>query len=401
MQLTAADAVLRIPAAPAAPVAARVVEILGRAVAGEAEAKAQPAVLLAFANDDIAQAIAKNVRKAGYQAVIAHSGRGLLRRLNEAADIDVLLIDSALPEPGLASLLAELRADRNAGRLPLLLTAPGGREANLRSIAERYQEESQRGEPGRNLADRLRDEGPNNLAERSRDETARREESLARLNKRYGEESANVEENLRRMTERQPNISVISVSQVWDEKKLGQALQARLADPASKPLAGAESKDNAAKALEWLVRLARGEAPGYDFRPAAGAILNALRSKELANLAVEAAGRLPGPAPQRELAKVVSDQGQPEGLRSAAAIELCRHIQQNGLVLTAEQIRGIGTLYGTVKEPKLKANVALVLGSMHPDARQTGERLRSFTPAFKAPPAKEKEEPAQPEPKDG
>jgi hypothetical protein len=39
-QLTAADAVLRIPALPAPAVAARVVEILGRAVAGESEAKA-------------------------------------------------------------------------------------------------------------------------------------------------------------------------------------------------------------------------------------------------------------------------------------------------------------------------------------------------------------------------
>jgi hypothetical protein len=36
----------------------------------------------------------------------------------------------------------------------------------------------------------------------------------------------------------------------------------------------------------------------------------------------------------------------------------------------------------------LKGNVALVLGSMHPDARQTGERLRSFKPALTTSPAK-------------
>ena len=33
-----------------------------------------------------------------------------------------------------------------------------------------------------------------------------------------------LEHNLRRLTDRQPNLHVISASQVWDEKKLGQAL---------------------------------------------------------------------------------------------------------------------------------------------------------------------------------
>jgi CheY-like chemotaxis protein len=409
VQLAAADAVLRIPALPTAPVAARVVEILGRAVAGESEAKAQAKVLLGFFDADIANMVANNLRRTGYQPVIARSGREVLRRLNQAADIDVLLLDSALPNPGLADLLAQLRADRNAAHLPLLLTTPGVREANLRPITERYGEERQQFEANRDLAERFRREGVTDLADRYREETARREESLARLNRRYGEESTTLEENLRRLTERQPNITVISSSQLWNEKKLGQALQARLADPASKPLAGAEGRDNAAKALEWLARLARGEVPGYDLRPAAESILKALQAKDLANLAVEAAGRLPGPAAQRELANVVLDQGRPEGLRSAAAIELCRHIQQYGLLLTPEQIRSSETLYATLQEPKLKANVALVLGSLHPDARQTGERLRSFTPSFTtpsapaaAPPggAKEKE-PPQPNESEG
>ncbi|HLJ96349.1 MAG TPA: hypothetical protein VKU02_24460 [Gemmataceae bacterium] len=397
VQLTAADAILRIPAPPTAPVAARIVEILGRTVAGQADAKAQPRVLLGFANDAVGQAIAKNIRKAGYQAVLAHSGRELLRRLNQAADIDILLVDSSLPDPGLAPLLGELRADRNTGRLPVLLTAPGGREASLRPLAERYSEESERLQASLNLGERLRSERPSALTGPWGDENARREESLARLSKRYGEESANIEEHLRRLTERQPNISVISITQVWDDKQLARALQTRLAEPDNKPVVGAESKDNAAKALEWLARLARGEVPGYDLRPAAVPILNALRSNELAHLAVEAAGPLPGPAPQRELANLLLEQSRPEGLRSAAAIELCRHIQQFGLTLSAEQIHGIENLYANIQEPKLKANVALVVGSLHPDARRTGERLRNFRPGFGTPASKEKSDTAQPE----
>jgi hypothetical protein len=340
---------------------------------------------MAFANESIANLVANNVQKAGFQPVLAHTGRDVLRRLNQTSDIDLLLIDAGLPDPGLPFLLAQLRADRNAGRLPLLLTAPGGAEPSLRPVTERYQEERQRLTVGRDLAARTQQQGLNELADRYRQETAHREANVARLNQRYGEESAAIEEKLRHVIGRQPNITVISASQIWNDKNLGQELRARLADPASKPLAGAEAKDNAAKALEWLARLARGEVPGYDLRPATDAIVKALHSNDLANLAVEAAGHLPGQLPQRELANVVLDQARPGGLRSAAAIELCRNIQQYGLVLTKEQIRGIETLYGTLSDLKLKANVALVLGSMHPDARQTGERLRSFTPSFSTP----------------
>jgi hypothetical protein len=389
VQLAAADAVLRIPTAASPPVAARVVEILARAVAGETEAKAQPKVLMAFANESIANIVANNVQKAGFQPVLAHTGREVLRRLDQAADIDVLLVDAGLPDPGLPFLLGQLRADRNAGHLPFLLTAPGGAEPSLRPLSEGYQEERQRLSVSRTFAERARQQGLDDVAARYRQEAAHREANVAGLNRRYGEESAAIEENLRLMTRGQPNITVISASQIWNEKSLGQELRARLSDPATKPLTGAEAKDNAAKALEWLARLGRGEVPGYDLRPAADAIVKALHSNDLANLAVEAAGHLPGRLPQRELANVVLDQARPEGLRSAAAIELCRHIQQFGLLLTKEQIGAVEALYSALSDPKLKVNVALVLGSMHPNARQTGERLRSFTPTFSAPAPKE------------
>ena len=39
------------------------------------------------------------------------TGRDVLRRLKAKADVDAVVIDSVLPNPGLASLLAQLRAD--------------------------------------------------------------------------------------------------------------------------------------------------------------------------------------------------------------------------------------------------------------------------------------------------
>jgi hypothetical protein len=59
------------------------------------------------------------------------------------------------------------------------------------------------------------------------------------------------------------------------------------------------------------------------------------------------------------------------------------------LGLTPDKPEALQQLFATASEAKLKANVALVLGSLRPDPRQTGERLKSFTPTFTpaAPPA--------------
>src|SRR5205807_3949455 len=51
------------------------------------------------------------------------TGRDVLRRLKARSDVDVVVIDSRLPNPGLASLLAQLRADQSVSRLPVLLAA--------------------------------------------------------------------------------------------------------------------------------------------------------------------------------------------------------------------------------------------------------------------------------------
>ena len=116
-------------------------------------------------------------------------------------------------------------------------------------------------------------------------------------------------------------------------------------------------------------------------------MLKNLRSKELTPFAIEAAGRLPGQEVQRNLAAVVLDQGQPEPLRSAAAIELCRHIQTFGRLVTEVQVKNLEEAHAALPESKFRLNVALVLGSLRPDPRVTGERLQRYVPAFGSPAA--------------
>src|SRR5205807_6476375 len=116
----------------------RIVEVLRRAVAAEPAAAGAPKVIVAHANPDVVQAIGRAVQEAGFEPVGLNSGREVLRRLNAAADVEAVLIDSALPDPGLAQLLADLRADIHFGLLPVVVLTPPEREVTLRPIADRY-----------------------------------------------------------------------------------------------------------------------------------------------------------------------------------------------------------------------------------------------------------------------
>jgi CheY-like chemotaxis protein len=319
VQMAAAEALLRAPGPTTAAAGGRVVEVLRRALAAEPSAAGK--VLVGYFNEDVADRVAQAVRKAGFEAVKAHTGREVMLRAGEAADIDLLLLDAALPDPGLAPLLGQLRADANVGQLPVVLTAP----------------------------------------------TAEREESL------------------RRYVERYPNVTVVPFGLVVAPKELQDFLRARLGDALSPPLSEAERKDYAERAARHLAALAAGLAPGYDVRPAADTILAVLGSGRLSPegqaALVAAAERLAGPRAQRELAKAVLDARRPVAVRSAAAQALVRHIQRQGLMLTPTQTAALADLYAQpTTDAALKGDVALLLGSLRPDARVTGERLLRYQP---------------------
>jgi DNA-binding response OmpR family regulator len=338
VQMAAADALLRIPGTPAASVESegarvtrgsalprvpamraalagpRVVEVLRRALLAEPAAKA----LVADENDDRGHEVARALRKAGFVAVVVGTGREAMSELQRASDIDVILVNYAIPYPQLPYLLSQLRADINVGLLPVLVTTPPGEVSPERQL------------------------------------------------------------RLGRVVERYRNVWLMP--ETVNPTTLKSTLRAHIAEASGLPLSDAERKENARLAINWLRRMAVGEVPGYDIKPAADAILEALRSPDLAaEGAVEAAGRLPGGTAQRSLADTVLE-GQVPELRRAAAVELTRHIQQNGLALSAAQIKGLEDLFNTTRDEKLKSNLARVLGALRPSAGETGARLQRYTP---------------------
>jgi CheY-like chemotaxis protein len=295
-----------------------------------------PKVLVAYVNEDRANGIRKIVMEAGFEPVVVRSRRAALKRLKDAADIDAILIDYKFPswEREFPFVLAELRADVYIGLLPVIVTAPEDRVLKVRRLIWRY-----------------------------------------------------------RNVWVEPERILLQVS------NLKTMLQTRIKEAMGRPLSDAEREVFAERAIDWLNLMARGELSGYDVRPAEDAVYKVARSGKvkLSGLAIEILGRLSRAEAQRELAAIVLDTTKDPKLRHAAAFYLSRHIQQNMLVLEKMQIKRIGELYAGTKDPKLKEQLALVIGSMRPGRTATGNRLKEYRPL----PPKEEEKPKEKEPEKG
>jgi CheY-like chemotaxis protein len=322
VQIAAVDAVLHIPGKEALAHRARIVEILGRTLAADAT----PRAIVADGNVDRGQELAHVVQAGGFDPVVKSNGRDVLRRLHEAADIDVVIVDAGIPESPLPYLLAQLRGDVNFGLLPVIIVAPT------------------------DYAGVVPDE---------------------------------LERGLNRFVQGYRNVWV--VSRTFDQKFWKQTLTERVNESQGSPLTKEERVANAKLAMQWLRRLAVGEVPGFDVRPAEPAILKALRSVDLESEAIPTAGRLPGRRAQEALAEAVLNSPTP-ALQAAAAVELARHIRQHDLALPVEHVRGIEALYRATTDAKLRESLALLLGSFRPNPQITGARLQHYDPS--APPPK-------------
>jgi CheY-like chemotaxis protein len=483
VHFASAEALLNVPNVATTQQTSRIVEVLRRALAADPGTANRSRILVGVFSPDLARRIADSVKEAGFEAVIANTGREVLQRLNKASDIDVLLLDEALPDPGLSSLLSQLRADRNAGTLPILLTPTLEKETELRQDALQFRNETlelldqtvmfverfslaqrQKEEAVKDYLDKFRtqarqrvdqllkdvralplrvsspDANLKRLGELYRNETLRlltevrvavgREPEIAkdtedaatraffrfrqaalealatarRHVERFPSATEDREDYLRRYAERFRNVTVMPAHAVLDPRNLQFAFLGRTVDPDAPPLNEAEMKEYTDKSIRYLARLARGEPSGFDVRPAAEVVFNAMHSGRLTPegqlAAVEVMGRIPTARAQTELAHVVLGKA-PLNVRIAAVGELVRHIQQNTPGLSSETISNLENLYAQVNlDAGLKTSLAPLLGSLRPDARRNGEKLLRYQPDLRENPPKEIPPPKEGQPKE-
>jgi CheY-like chemotaxis protein len=442
VQFAAAESILQIgKAVPKA--ASRVVEILSRALSAQTAGIAPRKFLVAVTSEEWRTRVNQTVRQMGAEPLPFSTGRAALLRMKEAADVDAVLLDSTLPDPGLAHLLGQLRADPDTRRVPILLAAvptthlshdlvfrhaaivrrleqidrstqtyraqraalekeQTDRVNNLMQYIrperrEEVEEEIQTTK--RNFRDRfqlLADRNPEAVAFEKEAQQLRQE--LQQVQDRYDLEALQREDGLRRFVLRYPLIDVVPAGLLTDVKSLQASVQSRI-EEAGVPLTEAERKDYAERAIRTLAGLARGEPPGFDVCPAGPAVLRALREGALSPegqiAALEIVSRLSGAEAQTELANVLLDGKRPPIVRSSAALEFVRHVQRYTPLISRAHVDALTALYAQPNlDPALKANVAYVLGSLRPGTRLTGERLMQFpfpVPVPPAPPAPPKE----------
>lgn len=125
VQLAAANALLRAPVPVEARLRSKVIEVLRRAAGADpsVQPNAKGQALIADPNRQRADDSAILLRALGYETEIFASGRELLKRTSRASDFDIILIDHHIPNPELADVMANLRADTRAARRPILVVA--------------------------------------------------------------------------------------------------------------------------------------------------------------------------------------------------------------------------------------------------------------------------------------
>jgi hypothetical protein len=354
VQFAAAEALARLPGGHASQ--ARVVEVLRRALAGESESSIPKKGRIIVGAFDImqAQAMANAVLAAGYDVEIAQTGKDLLRRLKSKADIDGIIIDSELPYPPLPDTIASLRYDVHLGLLPLRIVYT----PDLGPTTTYYISDTNR-----------------------RVEVGVPAGAIESVNYRK-------QARLNVLIEGYKQIGVVrgplSTAIVQAEFTPAMTTEQVGGSPALSP---EEKKSQAERAIQLLARMATGEIPGYDVRPAERTIRESLRDNDLAGPAIEAVSRLPGADPQTDLAAVIADNNRSVELRMAAADALIRHITVHGVALNSRQGQVLMDLLPTLTDANLRAKVASVIGSLRLTSPQSGQRMLRFEPPLPKPAA--------------
>ena len=524
VQFAAADALLRVPGPATHGRNAQIVKILAATLAGSPEEGAKQKVLLGDPDAIRSEAVASVLHRVGFDVEPVRTGRDLMRRLRDKADVDLVLLDRHIADPMLPDLLPQLRADRRGKALPAMVVAsPDGLApvnlltalARLAAVAafedlpanpyvdfapnaadavdrvlfspeemrrrligrheaqvRRMQEAAERA--GFTLTEELKDRiaylslqtfSPEILKSYAPQLLDEERIAIRRLlpplvaqemgdlpsaalkSRIRADELPSLEETeriikLMKLTagyeSNLPAERLTAFEKLWDSlwnpesPKLPQmapvrdpTIEGRLArivapyrgvqvipaiftdvdfkdalvqatDPKSPLMTPAERKENAKVAMVWLRKMATGEISGYRFADAEPAIRQALRSDDLAPLALDALVHIPSRDAQLEIANLAVAPERPVSLRTQAASALVEHIQTYGKFVTVPQAEAIVASAAAADDPDLKSKLLAAQGVLKTDAKGTGDRLKQYVPKSvelkdEGPPPKDKE----------
>lgn len=149
LAIEAADALIHLPSDVGPRHSSRIVEVYRAALAGGLVGEAagrRPRVLIGESNELRAQLMSDLAERAGWDVVVASTGRETIQRLAAAADIDSVWLSGEIVYPTLPDLLSQVRADYRFGRLPTVVYIPidvaKGRLPEINGLLDRLEFES-------------------------------------------------------------------------------------------------------------------------------------------------------------------------------------------------------------------------------------------------------------------
>lgn len=323
VQWSALEAMLWLPQTAPPVASVRIVELLRRHLRSDGTARA----LVLFAPEDKAADLRKSVQAAGLLPTLAASVKEGFAALRESPDFDLAIVHPPARTGDLPFVLAQLRGDQDAGRLPILLAVPKDQVKAHAKIARRYGDivvipDLHLGIP---------------------EEVKRHVEGWA---KEPGREPLTLDE---RLTLRNRALGLL-----W--RMARGELQGYDVRPAREAIAEA-------------LRL----------------------PPDQALLALESLSKLPGPDVQQRLASLVLDPGKGKLRVPAAIelnLHMQRHGVLLGKDQLKELQKAYAA--AGPEDPVLRNQLALVLGSLRPGTSTTGSRLLEFRPDPPPPPPMEK-----------
>jgi CheY-like chemotaxis protein len=150
-------------------------------------------------------------------------------------------------------------------------------------------------------------------------------------------------------------------------------------DPAAAPRDQAEKHSGARLAVEWLRKMAVGEVPGFDVRPAEPELRAALGKPDLAEPAVDAVARLGSADAQQDLFRLALGGG-PLPLRLKAADATIRHIQTFGRLVPQATVANAEMQIRNEPDLDLRGKLLQIKGLLSPNPTEYLNGLKQYQP---------------------
>ena len=438
VEWAATQAFLRSAEAAGVAPTNQVIEVLRRSITSWVNSP-QAAIsysrtIVATDDTDLGQRIMARIKETGRAGILVASGGDLLRRLNKASDIDLILLDPNLPGYGTASLVAQLRSDRHFGRLPLVILGLAktidvrdiileysdiqrildildgelsARDERFASIKNDYKSADEsikrdlanlKGGPVKKTEteDTLkirRDE----LEKSNRDRLERSTEAYSFTNRQANRRDdllarkkvlldafETVQDKRFRQLEAQwgslPATIVVHGHDAAGPKMLEQTLISWITQLKLPILTEEERQYMAETAVIILARMGDGAPPGYDIRPATDELISVLRATNLSDPILVAASRglshIPGLPAQLRLAEAVMDSKRSVLAKAGIADNLIMHMRRHTILLSeAKKNELVAVASQPSNDPILREKLGALLGILNPSVANTGDRL--------------------------